>query len=120
MKKYVLGEMEQKFANIIWRESPISSGDLVKICKVELTWKKSTTYTMLKRLCQRNIFENTNGTVKTLISKDQFLAEKGEEFINSNFSGSLPKFITAFTKNKKLSSDEINDIKLLIESYQED
>ena len=119
MEKYKLGEMETAFAEIIWNNAPVSSGELVKICEKELNWKKSTTYTMLKRLCQREIFENFNGTVKVLITKDEFKAAQSEEFIEETFGGSLPMFLTAFTKRNKLSAKEIEEIKNLIDSYKE-
>ena len=119
MEKYKLGEMEMAFAQIIWNNAPVSSGELVKICEKELNWKKSTTYTMLKRLCQREIFENDNGTVKVLITKDEFKAAQSEEFIEETFGGSLPMFLTAFTKKNKLSAKEIEEIKNLIDSYKE-
>ena len=119
MEKYKLGEMETAFAEIIWNNAPVSSGELVKICEKELNWKKSTTYTMLKRLCQREIFENFNGSVKVLITKDEFKAAQSEEFIEETFGGSLPMFLTAFTKRNKLSAKEIEEIKNLIDSYKE-
>lgn len=120
MEKYKLGEMETAFAEIIWDNSPIASGELVKICEKELEWKKSTTYTMLKRLCQREIFENDNGTVKVLISKEDFKAAQSEEFVEETFGGSLPMFLTAFTKRNRLSAKEIEEIKNLIDSYKEE
>ena len=119
MEKYKLGEMETAFAEIIWKNAPISSGELVKICEKELNWKKSTTYTMLKRLCQREIFENENGIVKVLISRDEFKAAQSEEFIEETFGGSLPMFLTAFTKRNKLSAKEIEEIRNLIDNYRE-
>ena len=119
MEKYKLGEMETAFAEIIWSNAPVTSGELVKICEKELKWKKSTTYTMLKRLCQRGIFENENGTVKILITRDEFKAAQSEEFISETFGGSLPMFLTAFTKHNKLSAKEIEEIKNLIDNYKE-
>ena len=119
MEKYKLGEMETAFAEIIWNNAPVTSGELVKICEKELEWKKSTTYTMLKRLCQRGIFENENGTVKILITRDEFKAAQSEEFISETFGGSLPMFLTAFTKHYKLSAKEIEEIKTLIDNYKE-
>ena len=119
MEKYKLGEMETAFAEIIWNNAPVSSGELVKICEKELDWKKSTTYTMLKRLCQREIFENDGGTVKVLISRDEFKAAQSEEFVAETFGGSLPMFLTAFTKHNKLSAKEIEEIKSLIDNYKE-
>ena len=119
MEKYKLGEMETAFAEIIWNNAPVTSGELVKICEKELEWKKSTTYTMLKRLCQRGIFENENGTVIILITRDEFKAAQSEEFISETFGGSLPMFLTAFTKHNKLSAKEIEEIKNLIDNYKE-
>ena len=119
MEKYKLGEMETAFAEIIWKNAPVASGELVKICEKELNWKKSTTYTMLKRLCQRGIFENDNGVVKVMISKEEFKAAQSEQFIEETFGGSLPMFLTAFTKRNKLSAKEIEEIKNLIDNYKE-
>ena len=119
MEKYKLGEMETAFAEIIWKNAPVASGELVKICEKELSWKKSTTYTMLKRLCQRGIFENDNGVVRVLISKEEFKAAQSEQFIEETFGGSLPMFLTAFTKRNKLSAKEIEEIKNLIDNYKE-
>ena len=119
MEKYKLCEMEMAFAEIIWKNAPVTSGELVKICEKELEWKKSTTYTMLKRLCQREIFENDGGIVKTLITKDEFKAAQSEEFIEETFGGSLPLFLTAFTKRNKLTAKEIEEIKNLIDNYKE-
>ena len=119
MEKYKLGEMETAFAEIIWKSAPVASGELVKICEKELSWKKSTTYTMLKRLCQRGIFENDNGVVKVMISKEEFKAAQSEQFIEETFGGSLPMFLTAFTKRNKLSAKEIEEIKNLIDNYKE-
>ena len=119
MEPYKLGEMEEKFAGLIWEHVPITSGELTKLCELEFAWKRTTTYTMLKRLCQRNIFENDHGTVKALMSREEFEAAKGEQFIEDNFDGSLPKFLAAFSRRKKLSSREIEELKKLIEDYEE-
>lgn len=118
MEKYKLGEMEQRFADIIWDKAPITTRDLIKICTEEFAWKRTTTYTMLKRLCEREIFQNDNGTVKVLMKKDDFLAEKGEEFLEESFKGSLPSFLAAFTRRKKLSEKEIEEIQQLIDGYK--
>lgn len=119
MEQYKLGEMEEKFAELIWEHAPIGSGELTKICEAAFGWKRTTTYTMLKRLCQRNIFENDHGTVKVLMSKEEFEAVKGEVFLEENFDGSLPKFLAAFSRRKKLSSREVEELKKLIEAYEE-
>ncbi|SMB79992.1 Predicted transcriptional regulator [Desulfonispora thiosulfatigenes DSM 11270] len=118
MEKYKLGEMEQRFADIIWDKAPIKTRNLIEICTEVFEWKRTTTYTMLKRLCERGIFKNENGTVKVLIRKDDFLAEKGEEFLEESFKGSLPRFLAAFTRRKKLSDKEIEEIQQLIDGYK--
>lgn len=120
MEPYKLGEMEEKFAELIWEHAPIGSGELTKLCETAFNWKRTTTYTMLKRLCQRNIFENDHGTVKVLMSREEFESAKGEQFLKENFDGSLPKFLAAFSRRKKLNSHEIEELKKLIESYEEE
>lgn len=115
MAKYKLGMMEMRFADLIWDNQPISSGELVKLCEKELSWKKSTTYTILRRLAQRGIFQNIDGTVTSLVSKQEFNALRSEKFIEETFDGSLPKFLAAFTMRKKLSEKEIHELKKIIE-----
>jgi len=119
MKKYKLGEMEQRFADLIWDNEPISSRELTKLCAKEFNWKRTTTYTMLKRLCDREIFDNRDGTVVSLMSKNDFLAEQGERFLEESYGGSLPRFITTFTRRKKLSDREIQEIQQLIDEHKE-
>jgi BlaI family penicillinase repressor len=119
MKKYKLGEKEQKFADLIWEHEPITSRELTELCSKEFDWKRTTTYTMLKRLSDRGIFENKNGTVISLMSKDEFLGAQGERFIEESFGGSLPKFLATFTRHKKLSNREIREIERLIDEYKE-
>lgn len=120
MEKYRLGEMEEKFAELIWEREPVGSGELVKVCEKEFNWKRTTTYTMLKRLCERKIFANEKGTVTALMSKEEFQAAVGENFINEKFGGSLPVFLAAFTKHKKLNKKEIEELKKLIDEYEEE
>ena len=95
MKQYKLGEMETAFAEIIWDNAPVTSGELVKICEKELEWKKSTTYTVLKKLCEKGIFQNTDGKVSSLVSKSEYCALQSEKFIEETFDGSLPAFLAA-------------------------
>lgn len=118
MEQYKLGEMEQRFADLIWEHAPISSGELVKLCEESFEWKRTTTYTMLKRLCDRDIFANEKGLVIALMSREEFQAAKGEQFIDEHFEGSLPLFLTAFSRRKKLSNKEINELKKLIDEYE--
>ena len=119
MVNYKLGLVEQKFAELIWQNEPISSGELVKMCLKELEWKKSTTYTVLKKLCEKGIFQNDNGTVSSLISKDDFFALQSKNFVDETFEGSLPAFIAAFTKKQTLSKKEIEEIRKMIDAYGE-
>ena len=118
MEEMKLGIVEAKFADIIWQNEPIPSGELVKLCEAELGWKKSTTYTVLKKLCDRGIFQNEQGTVTSLISKDEFNSRQSEKFIEETFDGSLPAFIAAFTKRKKISEKEIDEIQTMIDMYR--
>ena len=114
MSELRMGAIESRFADIIWQNEPITSPELVKLAAKELDWKKSTTYTVLKRLCERGIFQNHDGTVTSLISKKDFYAVQSEKFVEETFSGSLPAFLAAFTTRKKLSDAEINELQELI------
>lgn len=115
MTEYKLGAMETRFAELMWDNVPISSGELVKLCEKELSWKKSTTYTMLRRLCERGIFQNMNGTVISLMNRQEFNALQSECFVKETFNGSLPQFLAAFTLRKKLSLKEIDELQKLID-----
>lgn len=115
MAEWRMGLIESRFADIIWNNEPVSSTQLVKLAGEALGWKKSTTYTVLKRLCQRGIFQNQDGVVTSLVSKEEFCARQSEEFVEETFSGSLPAFLTAFTRRKKLSQEEITQLQQLID-----
>ena len=114
MEDYKLGAMETRFAELMWDNEPIASGELVKLCAKELGWKKSTTYTMLRRLCERNIFQNNNGVVSSVITRQEFQALQSEQFVKETFDGSLPQFLAAFSMRKKLSEKEIDELQRLI------
>ena len=116
--KMELGEVQERFAKIIWEKAPISSGELVKICDDSFGWKKSTTYTVLKKLCEKGLFENENGTVKVLMTMEEYQAKKSEEVIDEYFEGSLPAFIAAFTNGKKVSDDELEELQKLIDEMR--
>ena len=118
MEELRLGVVESSFADIIWANEPIGSGDLVRLCEEKLTWKKSTTYTVLKKLCQRGIFKNENSVVSSLISKEDFYAMQSEKFVEDTFKGSLPAFIAAFTRRKCLSQKEVDVIMKMIDEYK--
>lgn len=119
MKEYKLAESEEKFAELIWQNEPIGSGDLVKLCEKEMRWKKSTTYTVLKKLCEKGIFINENSVVSALITKDQYYAKQSIRFVEDTFGGSLPKFLTAFIGGKKLSIHQAEELKKLIDEHKE-
>ena len=115
MEEMKLGVVESQFAQIVWDNEPLSSGELVKLCEKQLQWKKSTTYTVLKKLCERGFFVNDNGTVTSLISREEYDSLRSEKFVEDAFEGSLPAFIAAFTKRKTLSKKEIQEILEMIE-----
>ena len=115
MQDYKLGEIEKRFADLIWDNEPINSGELVKLAEKELAWKKSTTYTILRRMCERGIFQNHEGTVTSLLSRGEFYALQSEKFVEETFSGSLPAFLAAFSSRKKLSEEEVSELQRLID-----
>lgn len=120
MPEYKLAEMESHFADLIWETEPINSTALVRLCAEKFGWKKSTTYTVLKKLCDRGIFQNKNATVTALLSREEFYSRKSRLFVEDSFGGSLPRFLTAFIGKKKLSNEQIEEIKSLIENYREE
>ena len=120
MKDIQLGEIEARFADIIWSSEPISSTALVKVSEAELGWKKSTTYTVLRRLCDKGIFQNEGGTVTSLISKDEFCAIQSERVVNDVFGGSLPAFLAAFSGRVKLKGETIEELKRMIDEFKEE
>ena len=115
MGNKALGAVEGRFAELIWEREPISSPELVKLAESELGWKKSTTYTVLKRLSERGLFRNDNGTVTSLVSREDYRAERSESFVDSTFSGSLPAFLTAFAARRPLSPEEIDELQSVID-----
>ncbi len=118
MVEVKLGEIESRFADLIWQNEPLHSRVLAEMAEKELSWKKSTTYTILKRLCERGIFQNHNGTVSSLVSKEEFHALQSEKFIDETFDGSLPAFLAAFGSRKRLSDQEINELKKVIDAMR--
>lgn len=113
MTDYQLGAMESRFAEILWEKAPIPSGELIAICEQEFGWKKSTTYTMLRRLCQKGLFANEGGRVSAVLSRAQFEQGKSRRFLEDNFSGSLPRFLAAFGGGG-LKQSEIAELERLI------
>lgn len=118
MIEYKLGEVESRFADIIWANEPLSSRRLAELAEEELTWKRTTTYTILKRLCDRGLFQNNGGTVTSCLSRQEFYAVQSEKFVEETFDGSLPAFLAAFGSRKQLSSSEIDELQKLIDSMR--
>ncbi len=112
------GTIESKFADIIWEMEPVASPELVKIAERELNWKKSTTYTVLKRLCEKGVFKNENAVVSSIVSRDEFYSLQSEKFVELAFDGSLPAFLAAFCARKELNSEELAFLNELIKKYK--
>ena len=113
-----MGVLESRFADYIWNNEPIPSGQLVKMAEKELSWKPTTSYTVLKRLCERGIFQNQGGVVTSLISREEFYARQSELFVEDTFAGSLPAFLAAFGSRKKMSEAEIEELKKIIDGFR--
>ncbi len=118
MVDYELGAVQERFADIIWVNEPIASGDLVKICEKKFQWKKSTTYTVLRKLCDKGLFQNVDGIVSSLISKEEFYSAKSEQIVENSYAGSLPAFVAAFISNKKLTPKEVDEIQQMIDAFR--
>ena len=117
---YIMTETEQQFAEIIWDNEPLGSGQLVKLASEKLNWKKSTTYTVLRKLCENGIFKNEDAVVRDVISQEEYVRRKGEVYLNEHYNGSLPKFVAAFMDKKKLKRSEIEELAKMIEEYREE
>jgi Penicillinase repressor. len=115
MEKYKLFDAEYKFVSIIWDNEPINSTELVKLCADKLGWKKSTTYTVLKKLCERGILQNRDATVTSLVKREDVQRYESRAVLEKTFDGSLPKFLTAFLSGRKLSEQEAEELKRIIE-----
>lgn len=115
---YIMTETEQQFAEIIWDNEPLRSGQLVKLASQKLNWKKSTTYTVLRKLCEKGIFKNEDTVVRAVISKEEYVRRKGEIYLEEHYNGSLPKFVAAFMDKKKLKRSEIEELAKMIEDYK--
>lgn len=113
-------ESEYRFCLILWEHEPVGSGELAKLCREQLGWKRTTTYTVIKRLSERGILKNENSVVTSLVSKDEVQAAETGEFVEKKFSGSLPAFIAAFTKHKKMSEAELDEVQRMIDRYRKE
>ena len=118
--EYQLGAAEARFAEIVWEAAPVSSGDLVRLSAEKLGWKKSTVYTVLRRLCDKGLFRNEGGLVTVLVDRESYAESRSRQFVKESFGGSLPAFLTAFTARKKLTEREITELQRLIDEARED
>lgn len=118
MAVYKLGAVEARFAELIWENEPLPSNRLAKLAEQELGWKKSTTYTILKRLCERGLFQNEGGQVSSLVSREEFQAAQSEQFVEEAFGGSLPAFVAAFGSRRRLTDSELDELEHLVESMR--
>lgn len=116
MNDWKLGAVEARFADIVWDSAPIRSGELAKRCAGELDWRRTTTYTVLKKLCDRGLFRNENGLVTVRTTREEFYAAQGEQLIDESFHGSLPAFLAAFAGRRALTEQEIAEIRALIDA----
>ena len=115
-----IGEVQERFANLVWDHEPIRSGQLVKLCEQELNWKKPTTYTVLRKLCEKGLFRNEDGLVSAVLTREQFASRRSEQFVDNAFHGSLPAFVAAFTAQKGLSAQEAEEIQQMIDKFRKE
>ncbi len=120
MEIYIMTEAEIQLADLIWEKEPIGSGELVKLAKERLSWKKSTTYTVLRKICVNEIFQNKDTMVTSLVSREEYTRRKGEKYLAENYNGSLSSFVAAFLKEKKLSKREVEELAQMIEEYTDE
>ena len=113
-----LGAVQERFADIVWANEPVGSGELVKICEKELNWKKPTTYTVLRKLCEKGLLKNENGTVSSVVSREDFYSAKSEQIIEESFDGTLPAFVASFVSHKKLTAKEAEEIQRMIDTFK--
>ncbi len=118
MIDFELGAIQERFADIVWEHEPIPSGELAKVCEKELSWKRPTTYTVLRKLCEKGLLQNRDGIVTSLVPREEFYSAKSEQIIADSYKGSLPAFIAAFISKKKLSAEEADEIQRMIDSFK--
>ena len=119
-KNLMLTPAEEKLARLIWRKAPLSSPELVLLADWELDWKKSTTYTILKKLCDKGVFKNQNAQVSVVLTRDALVELQSRRYVENTFDGSLPKFIATFMGGNKLSSKQAEELKRLIAEYEKE
>lgn len=119
MTDWKLGAVEARFADIIWRNEPLSTQELTRLCELELKWKRTTTYTVLGRLIERGLFKKEGTTVSSCLTREEFYAHQSHQYVEDAFAGSLPAFLAAFTARKVLTAAEVEEIRRLIDTYEE-
>ena len=115
-----MGALEARFADLIWEHEPLPSRELVRLAAEALSWKATTSYTVLKRLCDRGLFQNKGGTVTSLVSREEYYAQMSEQFVDETFQGSLPAFLAAFSTRKKLSDGDLAQLQAIIDTMRRD
>lgn len=118
--EFEIGAVQERFVDLIWKNEPIGSGELVKLCEKELNWKKPTTYTVLRRLCEKGVLQNENGIVTSLIARDAYYSAKSERVVEDSYEGSLPAFVAAFLSRGKITKKEAEEIQKMIEDYRKE
>ena len=116
-KNINLTTAEEKLADLIWREAPLASPELVTLAQQRMGWKKSTTYTVLKKLCDKGIFKNENANVRIVLTRDELTGRQSRRYVEDTFGGSLPKFITSFIGGKKLTPKQAEELRRLIDEH---
>lgn len=119
MEHHHLSDSEYRFLQVVWASEPVGSGQLVELCREKLGWKKSTTYTVLKKLCEKGVLQNQDSTVSARVPREAVDHHTAEDFVDRTFGGSLPGFLTAFMGGRKLTDREAEDLKRLIDQYKE-
>ena len=120
MPDFELGAVQERFADIVWANEPIPSGELVKICEKEIGWKKPTTYTVLRKLCEKKVLRNVDGTVSSLVSKEDFYSAKSDQVVRESYKGSLPAFVAAFISKNELTAKEADEIQRMIDEFRKE
>jgi BlaI family penicillinase repressor len=119
MQEIQLGVVEARYADMIWEREPVTSSELVKLTAVEFNWKRTTAHNVLRRLCDKGLFRNDNGTVTSVLSREEFYSQQSRKYVEDSFEGSLPAFIAAFTKGKPLTEEEAEEIRRIIDGGKE-
>ena len=120
MVYFELGAVQERFADLVWAHEPIASGELVKICERELNWKKPTTYTVLRKLCEKGLLQNVDGIVTSRVPREEFYSAKSEQIVADSFRGSLPAFVAAFISRKHLTAREADEIQSMIDAFRKE